>query len=61
MTTMNPTDGISEYVCVGLGSQLFGLPIAHVQDVFVPERVTRIRSLLRRSPGSSMCAAVSSP
>jgi purine-binding chemotaxis protein CheW len=42
MTTMNPTDGIAEYVCVGLGSQLFGLPMAHVQDVFVPERVTRI-------------------
>ena len=42
MTAMTPTDGMAEYVCVGLGSQLFGLPIAHVQDVFVPERVTRI-------------------
>ena len=31
-----------EYVTVTLGDQLFGLPIARVQDVFVPDRVTRV-------------------
>jgi purine-binding chemotaxis protein CheW len=33
---------VSEYVAVGLAGQLFGLSISRVQDVFVPERVTRI-------------------
>jgi purine-binding chemotaxis protein CheW len=31
-----------EYVTVLLGGQLFGLPIARVQDVFMPERLTRV-------------------
>jgi len=31
-----------EYVTVVLGGQLFGLPISRVQDVFVPERLTRV-------------------
>jgi purine-binding chemotaxis protein CheW len=33
---------ITEYVTVVIGEQLFGLPIARVQDVFVPERLTRV-------------------
>lgn len=32
----------AEYVTVMLGGQLFGLPISRVQDVFVPERLTRV-------------------
>ena len=32
----------AEYVTVMLGGQLFGLPISRVQDVFMPERVTRV-------------------
>jgi purine-binding chemotaxis protein CheW len=32
----------TEYVTVIIGNQLFGLPIARVQDVFVPERLTRV-------------------
>jgi purine-binding chemotaxis protein CheW len=31
-----------EYVTVMIGSQLFGLPISRVQDVFMPERLTRV-------------------
>lgn len=32
----------SEYVTVTIGSQLFGLPIGHVQDVFVLHQMTRV-------------------
>jgi len=32
----------AEYVTVFLGGQLFGLPISRVQDVFKPERLTRV-------------------
>jgi purine-binding chemotaxis protein CheW len=32
----------AEYVTVMLGGQLFGLPISRVQDVFIPERLTRV-------------------
>jgi purine-binding chemotaxis protein CheW len=32
----------SEYVTATVGHQLFGLPILRVQDVFVPERLTRV-------------------
>src|ERR1043166_5306544 len=31
-----------EYVTVIIGGQLFGLPISRVQDVFLPERLTRV-------------------
>ena len=34
--------GITEYVTAMIGGQLFGLPIARVQDVFMPERMTRV-------------------
>ena len=33
---------VSEYVTAVIGGQLFGLPIARVQDVFMPERLTRV-------------------
>ena len=33
---------MTEYVTVTIGDQLFGLPIFRVQDVFVPERLTRV-------------------
>ncbi|UFZ07843.1 chemotaxis protein CheW [Bradyrhizobium ontarionense] len=32
----------SEFVTAVIGGQLFGLPISRVQDVFMPERVTRV-------------------
>ena len=32
----------TEYVTAMIGGQLFGLPIARVQDVFVPERLTHV-------------------
>jgi len=35
-------DGLNEYVTAMIGGQLFGLPIRQVQDVFLPERVTRV-------------------
>jgi purine-binding chemotaxis protein CheW len=34
--------GITEYVTTVIGGQLFGLPISRVQDVFMPERLTRV-------------------
>lgn len=33
---------LNEYVTVVIGGQLFGLPILRVQDVFTPERLTRV-------------------
>ena len=37
------TDGAaSEFVTAVIGGQLFGLPISRVQDLFMPERVTRV-------------------
>ncbi len=42
----NPTPSaegtITEYVTAAIGGQLFGLPISRVQDVFIPERLTRV-------------------
>lgn len=35
-------DHLDEYVTAVVGGQLFGLPIRRVQDVFKPERVTRV-------------------
>ena len=37
-----PSDDVTEYVTVFIGGQLFGLPISRVQDVFMPERLTRV-------------------
>jgi purine-binding chemotaxis protein CheW len=33
---------LNEYVTAMIGGQLFGLPIQRVQDVFLPERLTRV-------------------
>ncbi|MCZ7657741.1 MAG: chemotaxis protein CheW [Xanthobacteraceae bacterium] len=33
---------LTEYVTVMIGGQLFGLPISRVQDVFMPDRLTRV-------------------
>jgi purine-binding chemotaxis protein CheW len=35
-------DPITEYVTVTIGGHMFGLPIFRVQDVFVPDRLTRV-------------------
>ena len=35
-------DQITEYVTAMIGGQLFGLPISRVQDVFMPDRITRV-------------------
>jgi purine-binding chemotaxis protein CheW len=40
--TDNDGGKTTEYVTAMIGAQLFGLPIARVQDVFVPERLTRV-------------------
>ena len=37
-----PARLITEYVTVTIGDHLFGLPISRVQDVFVPDRLTRV-------------------
>jgi purine-binding chemotaxis protein CheW len=44
MSTMNETHAeyVTEYVTVMIGNQLFGLPISRVQDVFMPDRLTRV-------------------
>ena len=44
MTPKTPSaDGaITEYVTTMIGGQLFGMPISRVQDVFMPERLTRV-------------------
>jgi purine-binding chemotaxis protein CheW len=42
MSTEAAIDRIKEYVTATIGGQLFGLPIQRVQDVFTPERVTRV-------------------
>ena len=38
----NAADLVTEYVTVTIGDHLFGLPIFRVQDVFMPERMTRV-------------------
>jgi purine-binding chemotaxis protein CheW len=44
MSTINETHNeyVTEYVTVLIGDQLFGLPISRVQDVFMPDRLTRV-------------------
>jgi purine-binding chemotaxis protein CheW len=40
--TSHNAEQITEYVTVTIGEHLFGLPIFRVQDVFVPDRLTRV-------------------
>ena len=42
MSTDNTQQDVTEYVTAMIGGQLFGLPIVRVQDVFIPERLTRV-------------------
>jgi purine-binding chemotaxis protein CheW len=42
MSNDNATSNLKEYVTATIGGQLFGLPIQQVQDVFMPERLTRV-------------------
>ena len=35
-------ENVIEYVTATIGGQLFGLPIGREQDVFMPERLTRV-------------------
>jgi purine-binding chemotaxis protein CheW len=39
---IDPADSVVEYVTATVGDQLFGLPILRVQDVFQPDRLTRV-------------------
>ena len=39
---MSATDNVIEYVTATIGGQLFGMPISRVQDVFMPDRMTRV-------------------
>ena len=41
-TNDNAADLTTEYVTVTIGGHMFGLPIFRVQDVFVPDRLTRV-------------------
>ena len=41
-TNEGAVEQFTEYVTVIIGDHLFGLPISRVQDVFVPERLTRV-------------------
>jgi purine-binding chemotaxis protein CheW len=40
--TQHAPQSFNEYVTAMIGDQLFGLPILRVQDVFLPERLTRV-------------------
>src|SRR5450432_4645263 len=42
MSTETIDSNLKEYVTAMIGGQLFGLPIVRVQDVFIPERLTRV-------------------
>ncbi len=42
MSHDNNDGNLSEYVTAMVGGQLFGLPIRRVQDVFIPDRLTRV-------------------
>ena len=42
MSNDNNDRNLNEYVTAMVGGQLFGLPIRRVQDVFIPERLTRV-------------------
>jgi len=42
MSTETTDHNFKEYVTATIGGQLFGLPILRVQDVFKPERLTRV-------------------
>src|SRR5919205_1635673 len=49
--TQSSEGAMVEYVTAMIGGQLFGLPISRVQDVFMPERVTRVPLASREIAG----------
>src|SRR4030088_2919625 len=49
--TQSSEGQVSEYVTAVIGGQLFGLPISRVQDVFMPERLTRVPRSSREIAG----------
>ena len=49
--TQTSEGAMVEYVTAMIGGQLFGLPISRVQDVFMPERVTRVPLASREIAG----------
>ena len=49
--TQSAEGAMVEYVTAMIGGQLFGLPISRVQDVFMPERVTRVPLASREIAG----------
>jgi purine-binding chemotaxis protein CheW len=42
MDNEHADEKMCEYITAMIGGQLFGLPILRVQDVFMPERLTRV-------------------
>lgn len=42
---------VTEFVTTYIGDQLFGLPIERVQDVFMPDRLTRVPLAMRDIAG----------
>ena len=42
MKLVSAEGAVTEYVTTMIGGQLFGMPISRVQDVFMPERLTRV-------------------
>jgi len=42
MSTATSDHNLKEYVTAMIGGQLFGLPILRLQDVFAPDRLTRV-------------------
>jgi purine-binding chemotaxis protein CheW len=42
MSTESTQQNMTVYVTATIDGQLFGLPIVRVQDVFIPERLTRV-------------------
>src|ERR1700746_3083393 len=52
---------VAEYVTAMIGGQLFGLPISRVQDVFMPERVTRVPLASREIAGVLNLRATPAP
>jgi purine-binding chemotaxis protein CheW len=42
MSNDTAREELTEFVTATIGGQLFGLPISRVQDVFMPEKITRV-------------------
>ena len=58
---MQSDTDFTEFVTFSIAGQMFGLPIARVQDVFKPVRMTRVPLAGAGSPACSICADGLSP